>query len=220
MLRIFCLFLSSLTIYAKLDPILYCDICKAVIAETRVAISKIPSDKRTRIVEGQGRLTSDGNLKTKSKLIPITQSREWLEELFEERVCKVVAEDYIKWFDGKDHKQWRIGRVMTYEGSMNTDIDLGFIQTGQGEAREVMEKDPNDRTRTIRWYCENAVELMEDQLYETFAVHKAEDRTDVPTDKVCHEMMEWCGDGEAELFKMPKTKTIKEQNAEAAREEL
>lgn len=188
-----CLFITLTTvstILAKIDPVLYCDICRAVISEARVKISKINPDRKTRITEGQGRLTSDGSLKTKSKLIPITQSREWLEELFDEEVCKSVAEDYIKWFDGKDHKQWRIGRVMTYDNKMNTNVDLGFLQSGQGDAREIVEKDPNDRTRTIRWYCENAVELMEDVLYHQFL--NINGKIERNPSRMCFEKMEWC----------------------------
>ena len=205
--------------YAKVDPILYCDLCKAVVAETRVKISKINPDRKTRIVQGQGRLSSDGNLKTKSKLIPITQSREWLEEVFEEEICKVVAEDYIKWFDGKDKKQWRVGRVMTYDNKMNTDMDMGFLQGGQGEAREIVEKDPNDRTRTIRWYCENTIEMMEEELYEAFTTNKEGSLESNPS-KICHDM-EWCkADNIFEEFTDEHMQKNRDQRSGAKKEEL
>lgn len=179
-------------VQSKLDKVMYCDLCRSVIAETRLKISKINPDRKTRITQGQGRLTSDGNLKTKSKLIPVTQSREWLEDVFDEEVCKTIAEDYVKWFDGKDHKQWRIGRVMTYDGGMNTKMDMAFLQGGQGEAREVVEKDPNDRTRTIRWYCENAIELMEDDLFDQFL--NKDGKVEANPSKMCFEKMEWCAE--------------------------
>lgn len=186
-------FVSFLTIlpylYAKVDPILYCDLCRGIIAETRVAISKVKPDAKARITQGQGRLTSDGKLKTKSKLIPLFKSRDWLEEVLEDKVCKNMADDYVKWFDGKNKKQWRVGRIMTYDNQMNTNIDMGFLQSGQGEAREVMEKDPNDRTRTIRWYCENAIELMEEELFSVFT---NEENIENPTEQICGEMMSWC----------------------------
>jgi len=194
------------SILAKVDPILYCDLCKAVITETRVKISKVDPNKKTRIVQGQGRLSSTGELKTKSKLIPVTQSREWLEDVFEEQVCKVIAEDYVKWFDGEDKKQWRIGRIMTHNGQMNTKIDLAFLQTGMGEAREVMEKDPNDRTRSIRWYCENAIELMEDELYDVFTKVK-----EAPSADVCFKAMDWCSEGNSDEDFVPKEEVKKDE---------
>ena len=195
------------SINAAVDPILYCDLCKAVIAETRVKISKVDPNKKTRIVQGQGRLSSKGELKTKSKLIPVTQSKEWLEEVFEEQVCGVIAEDYVKWFDGEDKKQWRVGRIMTHSGAMNTNIDLGFLQTGMGEAREVMEKDPNDRSRTIRWYCENAIEIAEDQLYDAFTKVSKK-----PSYDVCYKAMSWCGEENSdEDFEFPVVEGKKDE---------
>jgi len=179
--------------YSKSDPILYCDICRAVIAETRFAITQMPKDQKVRITHGQGRLGSTGNLKTKSKLIPITQSQDWLEEQWEGgAICNIISQDYVKWFSGKDHKQWRVGKIMTFEGKMNTDIDLAYLQSGTGEAKEVVEKDPSDRTRTIRWYCENAIEQVEEELYKAFKQDKEGKINETPTRKVCHEIAGWC----------------------------
>ena len=84
------------------DPILYCDLCKAVIAEARFFISKISPDKKVRVTTGNTRLTSDGQVKTNSKLIPKVRSEEFLEDLFEEKICDVMADDYIKWFEPKN----------------------------------------------------------------------------------------------------------------------
>lgn len=181
------------TILAKKDPVLYCDVCRGVIAEYRQAVKQIGTKVKTTIVAGQGRLSSDGKLKTKKSLIPKYISKDWLEEVFEDgKICNAISNDYVKWFGGADHKQWRIGRIMTYAGAMNTNVDLGYLQTGQGEAREVMEKDPSDRTRSLRWYCENTVEELEESLYKALAVEGA--YLENPTMKICQEVAGWCGD--------------------------
>ena len=84
---------------------------------------------------------------------------------------------------------------MTYAGSMNTEIDLH----GLGEHREVREKDPADRSRSLRWYCENAVEELEESIYKLFM--KESGSTDSPTKALCHEAAKWCSESEAtELF--------------------
>jgi len=179
--------------FAKKDPVLYCDVCRGIIAEYRQAVKALGTTAKTTIVAGQGRLSSDGKLKTKKSLIPKYVSKDWLEEVFEDgKICNAISNDYVKWFGGADHKQWRIGRIMTYDGKMNTDVDLGYLQTGQGEAREVMEKDPSDRTRSLRWYCENTVEDLEERLYE--ALSKEGAYLDGPTKKICQEIAGWCGD--------------------------
>merc|ERR1711976_453217 len=114
---------------AEKDPLLYCDACRGIIAEYRRAVKELGTKSKVPIVEGQGRIRSDGTIQTKKTLIPKYIDRDWLEEVFEEgRVCYHVSSDYVKWFDGVDHKQWRIGRIMTYEGKMNPEIDLGYMR--------------------------------------------------------------------------------------------
>lgn len=83
---------------------------------------------------------------------------------------------------------------MKYEGGMNTDVDLAYLQTGQGEAREVNEKDPSDRTRNIRWFCENTIEHLEDEIFDLFMGKLGEDALKAPTKKLCQELAGWCGD--------------------------
>merc|ERR1711976_25053 len=119
-------------------------------------------------------------------------------EVFEEgRVCYHVSSDYVKWFDGVDHKQWRIGRIMTYEGKMNTEIDLGYMRDF---SVEVKEKDPADRTRTLSWYCESTVEELENmKLYDILGVEGAYMKD--PTKVICGDMAGWCkGDMTSELY--------------------
>merc|ERR1712050_337165 len=185
--------------FAKKDPVLYCDVCRGIIAEYRQAVKALGTTAKTTIVAGQGRLSSDGKLKTNKKLIPQYISRDWLETIFEDgKICNAISNDYVKWFGGADHKQWRIGRIMTYDGKMNTGVDLGYLQTGQGEAREVMEKDPSDRTRSLRWYCENTVEDLEEKLYEALAKEGA--HLNNPTKLICGDIAEWCGDDMVDEF--------------------
>jgi len=181
------------TLNAAKDPVLYCDVCRGVVAEYRQAVKELGTKLKTTIVSGQGRLSSDGKLNTKKSLIPKYISKDWLEEVFEDgKICNAISNDYVKWFGGADHKQWRIGRIMTYAGAMNTNVDLAYLQTGQGDAREVMEKDPSDRTRSLRWYCENTVEELEERLYKHLGVEGA--YLENPTMKICKEIAGWCGE--------------------------
>ena len=204
------------------DPILYCDLCKAVIAEARFFISKISPDKKVRVTTGNTRLTSDGQVKTNSKLIPKVRSEEFLEDLFEEKICDVMADDYIKWFEPKNDEnnnqksQWRIDRVMDFDGKLNTRIDMDYINKGQGDAKEIRQKDPHDRARSMRWYCGSVLEKMEEEVYEVFmAVYPETKKIHAnPTFRVCFEQMGWCNKDEAvELFtpKKVKSKTKKDE---------
>jgi len=202
---------------SKKDPILYCDVCKGVIGELREEISKMPETQKVKVVKSQSRLSGDGSLKEVSKMVPIYQSRDWLEDTVEDKICKNIANDYVKWFDPKDRKQWRIGRIMTYEGTMNTEIDMSYLQQAQGEAREVNEKSPNDRSRNIRWYCESVVEEVEDVLMEYFKTEKGWNGT--PTKDICETEMGWCkSDNSEEAFVWKGFKTKK--TSDAAKEEL
>merc|ERR1711964_91964 len=79
-------------------------------------------------------------------------------------------------------------------GGMNTDVDLGFLQGGQDEAREVNEKDPSDRSRTIRYFCENTIESIEDDIYDVFLGKHGSEALDNPTKKLCQELAGWCTD--------------------------
>jgi len=197
--QVILLVLNAILLNAGKDPMLYCDVCRGIVAELQIEIAKVPQKSKTKIVTSQSRLTSDGILKEKSYIVPLYRSRGWLENVLEETVCKTIATDYVKWFGGKDHRQWRIGRIMTYEGSMNTEVDLQFLQQAQGEAREVNEKDPNERSRNIRWYCESAVEELEDIVYPVFMSEKGFGEN--PTKTVCEEMAKWCkGDMSEELY--------------------
>lgn len=179
------------------DPVLYCDLCRAIVAETRVAVGKLDKSLKIKITTGQSRLASDGTIRNKSTLVPKWFTREFLEDIYEDKgtVCKAISDDYVKWFSGKDHKQWRVGRIMDYvTGGMNTNVDLGFLQQGQGSAREVNEKDPADRTRSIRWFCENTIEEIEDEIFDLFMGKYGEEALATPTQKLCQEIAGWCGD--------------------------
>lgn len=193
------LVLTANLVASKKDPLLYCDVCKAVMGELRQEISYMPENQKVRIVKSQSRLNSDGSLNEVAKMVPIYQSLDWLEDTIEEKICQNVANDYVKWFDPKDRSQWRIGRIMTYSGQMNTEIDMGYLQQAQGEAREVNEKSPNDRSRNIRWYCETVIEEIEDTLYAYFKTDKG--WKSKPTEDICKEEMGWCDDSNGhELF--------------------
>lgn len=204
------LVLTANLVTSKKDPLLYCDVCKAVMGELRQEISYMPENQKVKIVKSQSRLNSDGSLKETAKMVPIYQSLDWLEDTIEEKICQNVANDYVKWFDPKDRSQWRIGRIMTYSGQMNTEIDMGYLQQAQGEAREVNEKSPNDRSRNIRWYCETVIEEIEDKLYAYFKSDKGWKAK--PTQDICKEEMGWCDDSNShELFEWAGFKKDKDE---------
>lgn len=201
----------------KLDPILYCDLCKAIISEARLKIHRQPPDQKVRVTTGGSRLTSNGELKTKTKLLPKIRSDEFLEYLFEEYVCDELADNYLKWFDKKpsdpNKRQWRISRVTNInDGKMNLNIDMDYIEKGQGDAREIREKDPEDRTRSMRMYCAAAIEEMEEELFDVFQI--IYDETGEvhahPSFRVCYEQKGWCGKEDAkEMFRAKKKKKVK-----------
>jgi len=129
---------------------LKCLVCKSLVDEIEHRINKV--DPRKKVEVGTFRLNGDGE--QKRNLIPFARSQEHLMDVVDE-VCKAF-EDYAQ-ATYKASGKPTIIRIVTHEGNMNPVM---------GEVDMVPDEDLNTR---LKFYCENIVEDMEDDIMEIFA---------------------------------------------------
>jgi len=135
---------------------LKCLVCKALVEEIDHLIAKVDPKKKVEV--GTFRISSDGS--QTRKLIPYARSQEHLMEVVD-KVCKGF-EDYAQ-AKSKASGKPTIIRIVTPEGNMNPQM---------GEVDMVPDDDLNTR---LKFYCENLVEDLEDDIMTIFAEEDAKD---------------------------------------------
>jgi len=135
---------------------LKCLVCKALVEEIDHSIAKVDPKKKVEV--GTFRISSDGS--QTRKLIPYARSQEHLMEVVDS-VCKTF-EDYAQ-AKYKVSGKPTIIRIVTPEGNMNPLM---------GEVDMVPDDDLNTR---LKFYCENLVEDLEDDIMSIFAEEDAKD---------------------------------------------
>lgn len=135
---------------------LKCLVCKALVEEVDHLIAKVDPKKKVEV--GTFRISSDGS--QSRKLIPYARSQEHLMEVVD-KVC-TSFEDYAQ-AKSKVSGKPTIIRIVTPEGNMNPQM---------GEVDMVPDDDLNTR---LKFYCENLVEDLEDDIMTIFAEEDAKD---------------------------------------------
>merc|ERR1712107_227600 len=132
---------------------LKCLVCKSLVDEIEHIIAKVDPKKKTET--GTFRLNSDGS-QTRN-VIPYARSQSHLMDVVD-TVCKNF-EDYAQ-AKHKTSGEPTIIRIVTHEGNMNPDMQTVDI---------VPDDDLNTR---LKFYCENIVEDMEDDIMDLFSTEQ------------------------------------------------